>query len=177
MRAGVFDTETTGLIENLGRPLDKQPHVIEYFMITADTEKMELGDHLSKLIKPPVTITTEITRITGIDNDMVKDAPKFTFVAKEIIEQIESHDVLVAHNAAFDRDMMQIEFERLKLNVKIPPVICTVEATEWLQGYRLSLGKLHEYLFGFDFADHHRAEADTRALGNIFLEMVRRNWL
>jgi DNA polymerase-3 subunit epsilon len=177
MKAGVFDTETTGLIDNIGRPLVKQPHVIEYFMVTADTDKMELGDSLSLLIKPPVTITAEITRITGITNEMVANSPYFREIAQQIADQIASHDVLVAHNAAYDRDMIIIEFERLGIDIKLPPLICTVEATEWLQGYRLSLGKLHEKLFGFDFADHHRAEADTRALGNCFLELVKRGWL
>lgn len=177
MKAGIFDTETTGLIQNFGQPLNKQPHVIEFFMVEADTEKMELGQTMSQLIKPPVTITTEITRITGIDNDMVKDAPRFDAVANQIEEFFSQFDVLVAHNAAYDRDMLIFEYMRLERNIKLPPLICTVEATEWLQGYRLSLGKLHEYLFGFDFADHHRAEADTMALGKCYLEMVQRGWL
>jgi DNA polymerase-3 subunit epsilon len=177
MKACVFDTETTGLIENIGRPLAKQPYIIEFFGITADHDTMELGDYVSLLIKPPVTITTDIIRITGITNEMVANSPYFRTVAQQIADFIESHDRIVAHNAAFDRDMVEIEFARLGIKINIPEVVCTVEATEWLQGYRLSLGKLHEKLFGFDFEDHHRAEADTRALGKVYLELVQRGWI
>lgn len=177
MRAGIFDTETTGLIENIGRPLVKQPHMIEFFMVAADTATMELGESLSLLVKPPVTITDEITRITGITNEMVVDAPRVSEVAQQMADYCSQFDVLVAHNAAYDRDILMFEFMRLNMDIKLPPLICTVEATEWLKGYRLSLGKLHEHLFGFDFADHHRAEADTMALGKCYLEMVKRGWL
>lgn len=177
MKAGVFDTETTNLINNIGQPLVRQPHMIEFFMVEADTEKMELGKSLSLLVKPPVTITAEITRITGIDNDMVKDAPRSAEVIQHITDFACEFDVLVAHNAAYDRDIILFELERAGLNVKLPPLICTVEATEWLRGYRLSLGKLHEYLFGFDFADHHRAETDTMALAKCFLELYAREMI
>jgi len=177
MRAGIFDTETTGLIDNFGRPLAKQPHIIEYFCVEADTEKDELGTTLPLLIKPPVKITDEIHRITGINDEMVANCNYFKSHAQEIADFMSQFDLIVAHNAAFDTDMLTIEFMRLGMEIKLPPVICTVEATEWLQGYRLSLGKLHEKLFGVDFSDHHRAGPDTMALGRCFLEMYKRGWV
>lgn len=177
MKAGVFDTETTGLIDNFGRPLPKQPHVTEFFMITAEKGNPDNEEFLHFLVKPPVSITDEIFKITGINNEMVANAPPFRQVAQQVAEFVESFDVLIAHNAAFDRDMLLIEFMRLEVDIKLPPMICTVEATEWLQGYRLSLGKLHERLFGMDFSDHHRAEPDTRALRKIVFELWHRDWI
>jgi DNA polymerase III subunit epsilon len=177
MKAGVFDTETTGLIDNLGRPLAKQPYITELFMITADKGNPADETNLSLLIKPPVTITDEIFKITGISNEMVANAPPFRQIAQRVADFIATFDVLIAHNAAFDRDMLLIEFQRLGIELKLPPMICTVEATEWLQGYRLSLGRLHERLFGVDFEDHHRAEPDTRALRRIVFELWERDWL
>ena len=53
------------------------------------------------LINPEKAIPYFITRLTGIDNDMVADSPKFFEVAKEIVELTEC-TIIVAHNAAFD---------------------------------------------------------------------------
>lgn len=177
MRAMVFDTETTGLIDNIGRPLIKQPHTIEFFGITVDHTTMTTAEHLGTLVKPPITISDLITKITGVSNDMVRDAPVFSFNAEKIKTYIESHDRIVAHNAGFDRDIINIEFERLGQTIKWPEVICTVEASEWFKGYRLKLGDLHMELFGADFSDHHRAEPDTRALARCYIEMVNRGWI
>lgn len=177
MRACVFDTETTDLIDNIGRPLDRQPRVIEFFGVTADHESMSLTDSLGMLIKPPFNVTEETTRITGITNEMLKDKLPFQAHAQKIIDYIESHDRVVAHNAKYDTDMIDIELRRLNLKINWPEVVCTVEATEYLQGYRLSLGKLHMARFGVDFDDHHRAEPDTRALGNIYLDLIKEDML
>lgn len=177
MKACVFDTETTDLIHNIGRPLDRQPYVIEFFGVTADHSLMELTESLGMLIRPPFTITAETTRITGIKPEMLVGMKSFKEHATEIKAYIESHDRVVAHNASFDTDIINIEMKRHGLTIEWPEVICTVEATEYLKGYRLSLGKLHEARFGFDFEDHHRAEPDTRALGAVYLDLVKEDML
>lgn len=177
MRACVFDTETTDLIDNIGRPLARQPYVIEFFGVTADHGSMELTESLGMLIRPPFTITSETTRITGITPDMLKDKLAFREHAQQIKAFIESHDRVVAHNLRYDMDMIDIEFARLDMTIDWPEGVCTVEATEYLEGYRLSLGKLHANRFGADFDDHHRAEPDTRALGRIYLDLVEKDML
>jgi DNA polymerase III epsilon subunit family exonuclease len=174
MRALVFDTETTDLIRNIGRPLKKQPRVIEYFGVTVDHATMEMGDSLSLLIHPGFQITPETTRITGITPDLLTGKPQFRDVAQQIKDHIESHDRIVAHNAGYDCDMMNIEFDRLGWDINIPEVICTIENTEHLYGYRLNLGRLHLELFGHDFTDHHRAEPDTRATARCYIELCKR---
>jgi DNA polymerase III epsilon subunit-like protein len=178
MRDLVFDTETTDLIDNIGRPLSKQPYVIEFFGITVEREAREVTEEtLSLLIKPPFVITETTTQITGITAPMLVNAPTFSFVAKQIKDYVESHDRIVAHNAGYDKDMLEIEFKRLGVEINLPEVICTIEGTEHLKGYRLNLGALHTELFGADFADHHRAEPDTRATARCYVELLNRGIL
>ena len=174
MKALVFDTETTDLIKNIGRPLKKQPHVIEFFGVTVDHETLEMGDSLSHLIHPGFKIGEETTRITGITPDMLTGKPSFKDVAKDIKDFVEDHDRIVAHNLGYDHDMLQFEFQRIGVPIRLPPGICTIETTEHFKGYRLKLADLHLYLFGHDFTGHHRAEEDTRATARCYIELLKR---
>lgn len=176
----IFDNETTKLTVNIGRPLDHQPDVIEFFglelLVHEDGEVAE-GRTFGQLIKPRKPVTEEITSITKITNVMLSGKEAFHFYAADIKEFIESFDQVVAHNAAFDMDVINFEYQRLDQSVRWPTVLCTVEQTLWLKGYRLKLGQLHTELFGEDFADKHRAENDVRALGRCFIELSKRGWL
>jgi hypothetical protein len=67
-----------------------------------------------------------------------------------------------------------LEFERLKRTIKWPRPICTVESTVHIKGARLSMTKLHKYLFDADFPDAHRAKPDTQALIRCAVELYRR---
>jgi DNA polymerase III epsilon subunit-like protein len=183
MKSFVWDTETTNLIENIGRPLKDQPYIIEFFGITVDHDLMnepgylETAPTLSFLCRPPFAITAETTRITGITPDLLKNVPEFRHFAPKVKETIEAHDRVVAHNAGYDVDMTNFDMRRVDQTIEWPEVICTIEGTEWLKGYRLNLGALHTELFGFDFADHHRAEPDTRALAKCYIELINRGIL
>ncbi len=183
MKAFVWDTETTNLIDNIGRPLKNQPYIIEFFGITVDHDRMnedgylDTAPTLSFLCRPPFVIGPETTRITGITADMLTNVPEFRHFAPRVKEFIEQHDRVVAHNAGYDVDMTNFDMKRVEMSIDWPEVICTIEGTEWLKGYRLNLGALHTELFGFDFSDHHRAEPDTRALAKCYIELVNRGIL
>lgn len=186
--ATIFDTETTGLIDNRSLQLDLQPHVIEFYGVQADLDKMAkakklIGPILERefLIKPPVLLKDvktggkrTITDITGIDDSMLSAAPPFSTVADNIISFLETSPVVVAHNASFDRDVLDIEAERLGRKIAWPPLICTVEQSIHYKGMRMNLGDLHEYLLGVKFPGAHRARADVEGLVRICVEMRRR---
>ncbi len=156
MRTLILDTETTDLVKNELMPLEKQPHVIEFFALSyLDGGEMEA---VNFLFQPGFKISPEITRITGITNDMLVGQPMFA-------------DEVVAHNLAFDKAMMNIEFRRCGLTPTWPQGICTVEATEYVKGHRLNLTSLHEHLFGEPFGGAHRAENDVRALARCFWKL------
>jgi DNA polymerase-3 subunit alpha len=170
----VFDTETTGLVKNSARPLEKQPHVIEFCGLLVKDDGSIVGE-LEFLCKPPVPITEEITKITGIKPEDVEGKPPFSEYVERINDIFGVASVVVAHNLSFDLDMMRNEFRRANAEFSEPPEgICTVEATEWLKGYRLNLSALHEHLFGTPFSGAHRARTDTEALTRCWAELNQR---
>lgn len=171
----IFDTETTGLVENMSTRSEKQPEVIEFCGIIINPRTGTVIEELDRLIKPTQPISEEITGMNGITNEMVRHVPSFGLTAPSIRDLIERSDCVVAHNAAFDRDMIDLEFARLKLTpVAWPRIICTVEATLHLTGYRQSLSSLYLLLFKKKFEGAHRARADVEALARIVVELRKR---
>lgn len=176
-----FDTETTGLVKPRSIKLNKQPEVIEFFGCLVDLKSGKIDREIDLLIRPtveyPMTEYTIRATKTKLSNDLLADAPTFQNVANDIRIFLENAPLLIAHNLSFDKEMIEIEFERLKA----PPVIwplrqfCTVEQSIHLQGRRLSLTKLHQYLFdGEEFLDAHRARNDVMALTRCAVEMHKR---
>src|SRR5690606_6402973 len=127
----------------------------------------EVVDKFVSLINPERAIQPFVVNLTGINNDMLRTAPKFYEVAKRIVE-ITSDCVLVAHNANFDYRILRTEFSRLgyEFNRKS---ICTVEVSKKLipgmPSY--SLGKLMHNL-GIPISKRHRAEGDAAATTKLF---------
>lgn len=180
MKALILDTETTGLINNHSIALDRQPEVIEFYACIADLKTGKVGKKLHTLIKPskypmsPKVIEETKTKIT---NDMLRSAPPFAKVAGEIKKMVEAAPVVIAHNVSFDREMLDIEYERLDQTLQWPRCICTVEQTIHIKGYRLSLTNLHIQLFDRAFKEAHRAEADVGALRKCCVELFKRGML
>lgn len=178
MRVLIFDTETTGLIENRTVKIDKLPEVIEFYGCVVDLETGEIERELDTLVSPKGPITDEITKITTIDAETVKGAPDFASVAPKIKELIQGSNIIIAHNLSFDIEMVDIEFDRLGDRIEWPgEKICTVEQTVHLKGFRLSLSALHEHLFGEAFAGAHRAKVDVMALVRVCVELYKRDIL
>ena len=101
----VFDLETTGMSPVHNRIIEIGAVRIEHdgSMSTFQT-----------LIHPETTISYQISRLTGITNEMVKDAPKFTDAAYAFLDFIKGSK-LVAHNARFDLGFMQESLARVGL--------------------------------------------------------------
>jgi DNA polymerase-3 subunit epsilon len=177
MIAVLYDTETTGLISNHTVKMTHQPHVIEFYGCLVDLKKEKIKQELNLLIKPPIKIEQEITNITSITDETVKNAPSFDKVSNDIFKFLEDAPLLIAHNASYDKEIIDLEAERLKRTIKWPRMICTVEQTVSLKGTRLSLSDLYKTLFGEPFAGAHRAEADVKALLRCCVELYRRDVL
>lgn len=127
----------------------------------------EIVDQFISLVNPEKPIQPFVVKLTGINNEMLRTAPKFYEVAKRIIEITEG-TVLVAHNAQFDYRILRTEFARLGYNFEIPN-ICTVELAKKLipEQESYSLGKLVRAL-GIPMADRHRASGDALATVKLF---------
>lgn len=128
----------------------------------------------STLINPGIDIPYHITKLTGIDNEMVKNAPRFYEVAKVIVE-LTAGRTFVAHNAKFDYSFIKEEFKRLgyEFNRK---TLCTVQmARKFLPGHKsYSLGKLCSDL-GIEINGRHRASGDALATVKLFEIILKKN--
>lgn len=172
MKVCFFDTETTDLIRNSAIPLEKQPHILELFMLLVDDETGEELDVFSSLFQYDGQIAPIITKITGITQQTLAGAPKISDKLEEIQTFIGKSERIVAHNASFDKQMIEFAFLRGNTKVVWPPeTVCTVEATEHLKGHRLNLTALHTLLFGEAFDGSHRAESDVRATKNCYMAL------
>lgn len=171
-----IDTETTGLLKPEILDIKEQPYIWE-LAATKINEKGDVLDRFYAKIKPPVPIPDIITKITGIRDKDIADCNPFVSIYKEFAEFMTGVNVLTAHNLAFDREMLANELIRIDkvLQFPWPPrQICTVRETTKLNGYRLNLTKLHEYLFNKGFEGAHGASADVEAQLRCFLELVKR---
>lgn len=180
MKALVLDTETTGLVHNHSIALELQPEVIEFYACLADLKRRRIEWEREWLIKPkayPMTAEVMAETKTRLDNEMLSDALHFKDVAQQIKKLIEGAPAIIAHNASFDKEMIDIEYERLGVKLKWPRLICTVEQTVHMKGYRLTLTDLHTTLFKQGFPEAHRAKPDVQALVRCCYELFKRGML
>ena len=115
-----------------------------------------------------------MVKLTGINNAMLRSAPKFYEVAKRIIE-ITQDCIVVAHNSSFDYRILRTEFSRLGYDY-IRPTLCTVELSQKLIPGQpsYSLGKLVRSL-GIPLADRHRASGDAMATVKLFKMLLAKD--
>ncbi len=134
----------------------------------------EVIDQFISLVNPEKPIQPFVVKLTGINNAMLRSAPKFYEVAKRIIEITEGC-ILVAHNTSFDYRILRTEFSRLGYDF-VKPTLCTVELSKKLIPGQLSysLGKLVRAL-GIPMSDRHRASGDALATVKLFKMLLAKD--
>lgn len=128
---------------------------------------LRVVDQFICLIDPEREIQPFVARLTGINNKMLRSAPKFHEVAKRIVE-ITDKAIIVAHNAQFDYRILRTEFRRLGYDFQ-RKTLCTVDLSQQLipEAESHSLGKLVRSL-GIATSDRHRAHGDAQATLKLF---------
>ena len=132
----------------------------------------EVIDEFTSLVNPQCPIPAFITGLTGIDNDMVRNAP----LLEEIIPQINAitaDTIFVAHSVNFDYNVIKNEFKLLGHDFSRKK-LCTVRLSrKLLPGFNsYSLGKLTAAL-GIPLTDRHRARGDAHATVLLFHKLLR----
>ena len=154
----ILDVETTGGKFN-------EEGITEIAIYRFDGEK--IVDQFVSLINPEIPIQPFVQQLTGINDKMLINAPKFYQIAKRILE-ITENSILVAHNSSFDYRMLKIEFERLGYQFNISQ-LCTVKLSKKLipdlKSYKL--GNLVKNL-GIPISNRHRASGDALATVELF---------
>lgn len=162
----VFDLETTGL----------DPQYFEITEIGAFKIKgSEIKDIFSELIKPNRPISPEITRLTGIDDEMVKDAASAESVLPRFLDFIGS-DILIAHNSDFDVPFIKHHLKKLLDQTLENQIFCTLKLSRYLLP-DIANHKLHTVAghFDLDIKNRHRSIGDcelTFQIWNKFTEML-----
>ena len=134
----------------------------------------EVIDQFISLVNPEKPIQEFVVRLTGINNKMLRNAPKFYEIAKRVVE-ITKDCILVAHNATFDYRILKTEFERLGFDF-YRNTLCTVELSQNLieDQPSYSLGKLTKSL-GIPITDRHRANGDALATVQLFKLLLEKD--
>lgn len=158
----VVDIETTG-----GKPSEHRIIEISIFIFDGN----EIIDEFTSLINPERDIPYFITKLTGITNKMVENAPKFYEIAKKIV-QITENKIFVAHNSGFDYSFLKHEFKRLGFDYERKQM-CTVKLSrKYIPGLpSYSLGNLCKSL-NISINGRHRAAGDALATVKV-LELIR----
>src|SRR5262249_32570839 len=121
-------------------------------------------DKFLSLVNPEIPIPRFVVALTGITNEMVKNAPRFAEVAPRWLEFV-SESVLVAHNALFDITFLNHEISRVYPGHRmVNPHLCTVRlcrrAFPELYNHRLDTIANH---FSIPIVSRHRAGSDALA--------------
>lgn len=135
----------------------------------------KIVDSFLTLVNPEISIPRFVITLTGITNEMVKQAPLFAEVAPRWLEFVQDA-VLIAHNAPFDTSFLNHEISRVYPgNRMINPHLCTVllsrRMVPGLTNYRLDTVSDH---FSIPIFDRHRAGSDALATAEVFIRLLDR---
>ncbi len=160
----VFDLETTGAKTPPCRVTEIGAYRVRGGAIV---------DEFHTLVNPEMPIPFFIVMLTGITDEMVKDAPRFADVADEFLRFI-GDSVLVAHNSGFDIRFLNHEVGRIYEDYRVGnPSLCTVQLSRKLlpqiENHRLNT--VAQY-FSVELVNHHRANADAFATAKIFVNLL-----
>ncbi len=160
----IVDVETTGCSHACADRVTEVAAVIV-------RDRRQVAEY-SSLINPGRAIPSMITRLTGISNEMVADAPAFHEVAETISSMLESR-VFVAHNAAFDWGFLTAELLRATGRPLAGDRLCTVKLARRLlpQLPRRNLDAVTAH-FGVHVEARHRALGDAVATARVFSLML-----
>jgi DNA polymerase III subunit epsilon len=171
-RVVAFDTETTGL-----NPFDGD-RVVEFGAVELhfgpDGGVTQTTPH-QMFVNPEMPIPRSASKISGITDDDVADAPVFAKVANRIRSLLEG-SILIAHNLAFDLNFIRVELEMVGLHWPATRAeVDTLPLSQRLMS-ELRSHKLSSVCTALDVPldNAHRASHDAEACGRVLAELARR---
>ena len=160
-----FDLETTGL------------SVVHDRITEFGAVKVQNGSTIETFqtfINPEIDIPSNIAKLTGITNEMVKDAPTINEVLPKILDFF-GDDILVAHNASFDISFLNEFLQKANYSKLSNTIIDSLNLARAIlkpsKSYRLG-SIARSYRVDYDEETAHRADYDARVLGDILNRML-----
>jgi DNA polymerase-3 subunit epsilon len=166
LRFAVVDVETTGMRARNG------DRMTEVAVVHVDGGRTEVA--FESLLNPGMPIPPRITALTGIDDTLVRDAPRFEEVADNVLAAL-SGRVFVAHNVRFDWAFVRSEIERACGVAPRVPRLCTVRLSRALvpELERRDLDSVR-FFFGIETDRRHRAAGDALVTAVVLRRLLER---
>ena len=159
-----FDIETTGLSAARDKITEIGAVKVENGIIT---------DKFSTFVNPEMPIPQKITQLTGITDEMVKDAPSQSEAVSAFLE-FAGDNVLVAHNAPFDTSFIAKACEDMRREYNYTSIDTVAISRAILTDIKnCKLDTVAKFLRLGEF-NHHRATDDAEMLAKIFITLCRR---
>lgn len=159
-----FDIKTTGLSAARDKITEIGAVKVENGVIT---------DTFSTFANPEMPIPQKITQLTGITDDMVKDAPSQSEAVSAFLE-FAGDNVLVAHNAPFDTSFIAKACEDMGREYNYTSIDTVAISRAILTDIKnCKLDTVAKFLRLGDF-NHHRATDDAEMLARIFINLCQR---
>lgn len=161
----VIDVETTG-----GNPAGSD-RIIEVAVVLVQGERRQLV--FESLVNPERPIPGVVSSITGITNQMVRQAPRFEDIAEQLLDVLAGR-VFVAHNARFDWRFVATELKRAQALRLEGARLCTVRLARRLVHAAESCA-LDALTLRFDLSNpaRHRAAGDALATAELLHRLLR----
>jgi DNA polymerase-3 subunit epsilon len=164
----VVDVETTGISAWAG---DRVTEVAAVFV-----KGGVVRDAFHSLVNPGRAIPPFITQLTGIDDAMVRNAPRFGEIAGELAQHMVGR-VFVAHNARFDWNFLSAEYNRVAsapLEAIASDQVCTVRLSRRFLSHlpRRNLDAVAHH-YGVVIDGRHRALGDARATAHVLVGLLK----
>lgn len=159
-----FDIETTGLSASR----DKITEIGAIKVVNG-----EITDTFSTFVNPEIPIPAKITELTGITDQMVKDAPSQSEAVSAFLD-FAGDNVLVAHNAPFDTSFIRVACENMGREYNYTSIDTVAISRAILPDIKnCKLDTVAKFLRLGNF-NHHRATDDAEILAKIFIELCNR---
>jgi ATP-dependent DNA helicase DinG len=153
----VVDLETTGLDGNVDKITEIGAVKIKHGIIV---------ETFHSLVKPNCIIPPQITKLTGINNEMVADAPDFKTILNSFNDFCTEANYFIAHNAIFEKNFLNKSLPEKKWldSIEIAKIVHPLQKS-------YSLSSLLEF-YKIEHKDAHRALGDAKATAELFLLLL-----
>lgn len=149
-----FDLETTGI--NIS-----QDRIVEISILKVSPDGTE--ESYTKLVNPTIPIPAEVTKVHGISDADVADAPTFKEIAKEVSKMIKDCDLGGYNSNRFDIPLLAEEMLRADVDFDMKNRVAVDVQTIYHKMEQRTLGAAYKFYCDKNLDDAHSAEADTKA--------------
>jgi DNA polymerase-3 subunit epsilon len=149
-----FDLETTGINIVSDRIVE-----ISYLKVYPNGDE----ESKTKRVNPEIPIPPQSTKIHGITDEDVKDAPTFRAIAKSLASQIEGCDLAGYNSNRFDIPLLAEEFLRAGVDIDLMKRKFVDVQTIFHKKEQRTLAAAVKFYCDVDLENAHSAEADTKA--------------